>query len=62
MLHSTNYCKIPRFNREYKWPNLTELHKKLFDCDFENAHDALSDVKACAKCFFELKKQEIIKS
>ena len=61
MINSTKYCKIPRFSGGYKWPNLKELHKKLFDCNFENAHDALSDVKACAKCFFELKKLDIIK-
>jgi len=52
---STDYCKIPgKFG--YKWPNLTELYFKLFGKSFDNAHDALADVKACADCFFELKK------
>jgi DNA polymerase III epsilon subunit-like protein len=62
MKESTNYCKIPSF-RGYKWPTLTELHTKLFGEGFEGAHDALDDVKACAKSFFELKKNgHILKS
>ena len=56
---STNYCKIPKPNG-YKWPSLSELHIKLFDKDFEDAHDALVDVKACADCFFEMKRLGII--
>lgn len=56
---STNYCKIPgRYG--YKWPSLMELHELLFGIQFEDAHDALVDVKACAKCFFELKKRNVI--
>ncbi|MPQ47089.1 3'-5' exonuclease [Marinifilum sp. N1E240] len=55
MKTTTNICKIPgRYG--YKWPNLTELHNHLFNKGFDDAHDALADVKACADCFFELKK------
>lgn len=55
MKTTTNVCKIPgRYG--FKWPNLTELHQHLFNKGFEDAHDALADVKACADCFFELKK------
>jgi DNA polymerase III epsilon subunit-like protein len=61
MHSSTHFCKIPGNYSKYKWPNLKELHIKLFECDFEDVHNALADVKACAKCFFELKKQGIIK-
>jgi DNA polymerase-3 subunit epsilon len=61
MRSSTDFCKIPTFYSKYKWPNLRELHTKLFDHDFEDAHNALADVNACAKCFFELKKQGVIK-
>jgi len=32
----------------------------LFGTGFEGAHDALADVKACADCFFELKKRKVI--
>ncbi|MCK5474948.1 MAG: 3'-5' exonuclease [Candidatus Pacebacteria bacterium] len=56
---STQYCEIPG-NYGYKWPSLSELHIKLFGSDFDDAHDALVDVKACAKCFFELKKRGVI--
>lgn len=60
---STEYCAIPNQNGfgSFKWPKLEELHKKLFGEGFDGAHDALNDVMACAKCFFELKKLEIIK-
>ncbi|MBW6440996.1 3'-5' exonuclease [Patescibacteria group bacterium] len=56
---STNFCKIPG-NYGFKWPSLSELHIKLFDQDFEHAHDALIDVKACARCFFALREKGII--
>lgn len=56
MTEGTGVCKIPGF-RGYKWPTLTELHMKLFGENFQGAHDALDDVKACAKSFFEMKKR-----
>ncbi len=59
MSKGSNFCKI-KGPRGYKWPKLSELYKKLFDASFENAHDALADVRACAKCFFELKKIGVI--
>lgn len=42
---------------EWKWPKLQELHYKLFETYFDNAHNALADVEATAKCFFELKNK-----
>ncbi|MCK5211315.1 3'-5' exonuclease [Candidatus Parcubacteria bacterium] len=65
MHSSTDFCQIQSALRVdngygYKWPKLIELHQKLFDEEFEGAHDALADVKACARCFFELIKQGII--
>jgi len=56
---ATEFCQIPGAYG-FKWPTLSELHIKLFGNDFEDAHDALVDVKACARCFFELKKKRII--
>lgn len=58
-LSSTNFCRLPG-NYGYKWPSLTQLHNKLFGADFENAHNASSDVKICAKCFFELKRLGVL--
>lgn len=43
-----------------KWPRLDELHMKLFGVCFENAHDALADVEATARCFRELRKRNLI--
>lgn len=58
---STKYCQIPPFRYgTYKWPNLTELHQKLFNCNFSGAHQADDDVAATAKCFFELVDREVI--
>lgn len=61
MHEATDYCQIPG-QYGYKWPRLTELHEKLFNEGFDNAHDALADVRACAKCFFELINKGIIKN
>ena len=60
MQSATDYCQLPgRYG--YKWPKLSELHQKLFDKDFDNAHNALADVEAMVKCFFEMKSRGILK-
>ena len=59
MINSTNFCKIPG-NYGYKWPKLSELHIKLFGKDFEGAHNALSDIEATVKCFWEMRKLKLI--
>ncbi len=60
MKSSVSFCQISNNRGGYKWPNLTELHRRLFQEDFPEAHDALVDVLACAKCFFALKEKEIV--
>ena len=51
----TNFCAIPGGRGgKFKWPTLTELHTKLFNVAFADAHDAAYDVDATAKCFFGL--------
>ncbi len=57
---STDFCRIPG-NYGFKWPKLQELHMKLFDEPFEEAHDAAADIDATAKCFWKLKALGIIK-
>lgn len=59
MEQSTNFCQIPG-QYGYKWPTLSQLHRKLFGSEVEAAHDAGADVSACARCFFELKNLRII--
>jgi DNA polymerase III epsilon subunit-like protein len=44
----------------YKWPTLSQLHLELFKSGYEDAHDAGADVAACARCFFELKRRQLI--
>ncbi len=56
---SKHYCGLIG-PHGYKWPNLQELHRRLFGKRFRGAHDALTDVRACARCYFELKRLEIM--
>ena len=56
---ATSYCKIPG-KYGYKWPTLSELHTKLFTTSFNEAHNAAIDIKATAKCFWELKEKGVI--
>jgi DNA polymerase III epsilon subunit-like protein len=60
MKSSVNVCQIANSRGGYKWPNLTELYQYLFHHPFPEAHDAVFDVKACAECFFELKRRGAI--
>jgi len=60
MKSSATYCGITNRRGGYKWPNLTELYSHLFQKEFPDAHDAGVDVRACAECFFELKKRKVI--
>jgi DNA polymerase III epsilon subunit-like protein len=60
MRSSTTFCRLPGGRRGYKWPTLEQLYRILFDASFGSAHNAIADVRACAKCFFELKRRGII--
>jgi hypothetical protein len=60
MKESTAYCAIPGRYGDCKYPNLTELHRKLFQKAFDGAHDALADVRACKAAFFELRTRGVI--
>lgn len=61
MLSTTNVVKIPS-SRGYKWPKLAEAYRFFFERDFEGAHDARADVRACADIYFELKRRTTPKS
>lgn len=64
MQETTMILRIPnthgRYKSRYKWPKLDELHHFLFGAGFEGAHDAMADVRATARCYFELKKRNLI--
>jgi DNA polymerase III subunit epsilon len=55
MKSTTNFCAI-NGPYGYKWPKLSELHFKLFNTGFEEAHNAAVDINATARCFWELKR------
>lgn len=59
MQAGTNFCRIPG-PYGFKWPTLGELHVKLFNEPFAGAHQALVDVRACAKCYFEMRRRKIL--
>jgi len=56
MKSSAEWCEIPKSNSYsgFKPPKLTELYEILFGEDFDGAHDALEDTRACQQCFHEL--------
>ena len=58
IMYKSAFCTMVGSN--YKWPKLTELHQFLFGKDFSGAHDALADVKATARCFWELIHRNLI--
>ncbi len=60
MTGSTNYVKLPATRGGYKWPRLEELYLHLFGEIFDDAHSADADVDATVKCFFELKKRNVL--
>lgn len=59
MESTIHFCALPG-NYGFKYPSMQDLHKKLFDCGFEDAHDAFVDVNAMVRCFFELRKRGMI--
>ena len=59
-IESTDFCQLPGGRGgKYKWPTLFELHKKLFNEEFSEAHNASADVAATARCFLELARLKI---
>jgi len=59
MAASTELCQLPG-PYGYKWPKLDELHRHLFGRGMGAAHNALVDVEATARCFFELQRRGVI--
>lgn len=59
---TTNICKLQGKFSSYKWPKLIEAHQHIFGEGFEGAHDALADVRACARIYRWLqdRKQEVV--
>jgi DNA polymerase III subunit epsilon len=45
-----------------KSPSLAELHRFLFGDDPIDQHDAMGDTRTCKKCFFELRRRDLLPS
>jgi DNA polymerase III epsilon subunit-like protein len=59
MHESTDIVRIPGKYGDYKWPSLQEAHQFAFGEKFEGAHDAMADVRACARLYKWLKTREV---
>lgn len=53
----TQICKLPGKYSDFKWPKLQEAHKHAFGAEFDGTHDALADMRACARIYFWLQNQ-----
>ena len=54
-------AKMAKFGfTKNKPPSLNELHEYLFKKPVADAHRAMSDARACADCFWELKKRGVM--
>lgn len=54
----TPMCQLPHkngrksiFGQQYKWPTLQEAHEFCYGERFDDAHDALADIRATARVF-----------
>ena len=59
MKEAVEFCQLPG-KWGYKWPSLSELHRRLFGEPFADAHDAAADCLACMRCFFALLERKVI--
>lgn len=50
MKHMTDVCAIPG-PYGFKWPRLQEAFQYCFKREFDGAHDAMADVRACADIY-----------
>lgn len=56
MKSMTDICCLPGPYGN-KWPKLIEAYQHCFKKDFEGAHDALGDVRACKEIYFWLQER-----
>lgn len=61
MLEMTDYCQIPGYYGEYKWPRLSELANCLgIYTDDIDWHQSASDVEVTARCFRKIVEKGMI--
>jgi len=65
MKNSVDICQIEAVSKKgekyFKYPNLTELYKKLFSDTHKNVHNSLIDVILCLRCYCKLSHNVDIK-
>lgn len=61
MLEAKDHCKLPGQYGDFKWPKLSEAHQHFFGKPHDGAHDALADVDATARVWFEMRRLEAAK-
>lgn len=57
MLESTSICQL-KGPRGFKWPKLSEAYHFFFGEPLEDAHDALTDVRATVRIYRELQERK----
>lgn len=70
MVETTPLLKLPKkaggnafhnsFHGSYKAPKLAEAYLHYFGRDFDNAHDAMADVRACRDVYFAIQEGQIL--
>lgn len=50
----------PRFRNSHKPPNLQEAHKHFLGSEFDGAHSALADARACARVYFAMNPPKVL--
>lgn len=61
MQAATPHCRLPHrssaYGRSgYKWPSLQEAHRHFCGVEFDDAHDAMADVRACMRIYWALQE------
>ena len=61
MKMTTDLCGIEKINmttgeKYFKYPNLSELHEKLFGNKPKGTHDSMADILICMRCCEKLRK------
>jgi len=61
MKASTHICQLPMKNRKkFKFPKLKEAYHYFFNVEFDNAHDAMADIRATKDIFHKLRQLETV--
>lgn len=60
MKTTVDFMQLPSDKGGYRYPSLSDLHRKLFGENFKESHNALADIKATAKIYWELKNKNLV--